>query len=679
MNNAIEILAPAGGTEQLIAAVRSGADAVYLGTGKLNARRNAVNFEGDSLREAVSYCHGRGVRVYVTLNTLVKDGELSSVKKEMESVASCGADAVIIQDLAVAELFKRHCPSMPLHASTQMGIHNLEGALAAKELGFSRVVLARELSLDEIRVICEKSGLEIEVFVHGALCMSFSGSCYLSSILGERSGNRGLCAQPCRLDFKTGDRGYALSLKDMSYVSYIHELINAGVASLKIEGRMKRPEYVSAAVRACVQAVSGAKPDLLNLRAVFSRSGFTDGYLTGKRGLSMFGRRTKEDAEASAAVLGELASAYRNELSRVPVSMRLILLKDKPSELTVTDGQSSVTVTGDVPEKAVNGQNVYEQSRQSFSKTGGTPFILDMFELEADPALMIKPGRLNAMRREALERLLAIRSEIVPKPVIDVIVRKTAYQGGGVPKLRVRLEKKEQLSERLLEADRIYMPEREINDKLIGELSDKLVCELPRLVFPDQEKKLEQRLIDLRSHGLKRVGAEQLGAVRLAARMGFLVSGGFGLNILNSESLLCYESLGLSDAILSFEMNIGDIRRLGGTIQRGILGYGYLPLMLFRACPAREKRGCGGCTGIREITDRTGAAFKCLCSNREYISLLNHIPLYIGDKDLFGIDFVTLYFTIEDRKSCAAVWDRFLQKRAWEGGHTRGLYYRNLK
>jgi len=321
----IEILAPAGGQEQLIAAVRSGADAVYLGTRSFNARRNAENFDGESLSEAVKYCHGRGVRVHATVNTLVKDAELQSLYKEIEMLAAFGIDAVIVQDLAVAELFQRHCPSMPLHASTQMVIHNLEGALAAEELGFSRVVLARELTIEEIRKICSGTKIQIETFVHGALCMSISGQCYLSSILGERSGNRGLCAQPCRLGFKSGSRDYALSLKDMSHISHIGELMEAGVSSLKIEGRMKRPEYVAAAVSACREAVSGKAADLTDLQAVFSRSGFTDGYITGKRNLEMFGHRTREDVEASKTVLGKIASSYRNELSRIPVDMKLLL------------------------------------------------------------------------------------------------------------------------------------------------------------------------------------------------------------------------------------------------------------------------------------------------------------------------------------------------------------------
>ena len=195
----MEVLAPVGGREQLTAAVFSGADAVYLGTGNFNARRRADSFGGGSLKEAVAWCHGRGVRVHVTVNTLVRDRELPSLFDTVKEVAEAGADAVILQDLAAAAFFRDHVPALPRHASTQMSVHNVRGALLAQELGFSRVILARELSLEEIRRIREAVDIELEVFVHGALCMGFSGQCLLSAMLGERSGNRGYCAQPCRL------------------------------------------------------------------------------------------------------------------------------------------------------------------------------------------------------------------------------------------------------------------------------------------------------------------------------------------------------------------------------------------------------------------------------------------------------------------------------------------------
>ncbi len=293
----MEILAPAGNEQSLIAAVRSGADAVYLGTGAFNARRNADNFKDNSLAEAVNYCHGRGVKVYVTLNTLIRDEELPAFLDAAREVAEAGPDGVIVQDLAVVKVLKTICPDLPLVASTQMSVHNAAGVKALEDLGFSRVVLARELTLEEIRKIRSETRAELEVFIHGALCMSVSGMCYYSAMMGERSGNRGLCAQPCRLNSACNGRPYALSLKDMSFITRVRDLEAAGVCSVKIEGRMKRPEYVAAAVTAVRTALDGKEPDMATLQAVFSRSGFTDGYLTGKRNVSPHrgGRRGLQD------------------------------------------------------------------------------------------------------------------------------------------------------------------------------------------------------------------------------------------------------------------------------------------------------------------------------------------------------------------------------------------------
>ena len=310
-----EILAPAGGQEQLIAAVRCGADAVYLGTQKFNARNNAANFSAEELNDAVTYCHERNVSVYVTMNTLVTDNELGDVIEEIKMIAESGADAVIIQDIGVAALWKKYCPSRKLHASTQMTIHNLSGAQEAERLGFSRIVLARELSFEEIKTIAENISAEIEVFVHGALCMSVSGTCLLSSMIGSRSGNRGRCAQPCRLNFNVNSREHALSLKDLSLAENIKDLEKAGVKSFKIEGRMKRPEYVAAAVTAVRNAREGKDVDMESLRAVFSRSGFTKGYFEGKRTLEMFGYRRHEDVTEMTGIIKEMTALYKDEIS----------------------------------------------------------------------------------------------------------------------------------------------------------------------------------------------------------------------------------------------------------------------------------------------------------------------------------------------------------------------------
>ena len=678
----MEVLAPAGGREQLIAAVRSGADAVYLGTKSFNARRRADNFGEESLREAVAWCHGRGVRVHVTVNTLVTDSELPALFDTVREVAASGADAVILQDPAAAALFREHVPSLPRHASTQMSIHNLEGVRMAAELGFTRVILARELSLEEIRRIRDETDMELEVFVHGALCMGFSGQCLLSAMLGDRSGNRGLCAQPCRLDFRAGERPYALSLKDNCLIPYALALQEAGVNSLKIEGRLRRPEYVAAAVDACRKALAGERPDLERLEKVFSRSGFTDGYLTGKRTLAMFGRRTEEDKSDAAAVLGELSGLYRRELSRVPVDMTLTLQPGKPVELTVSDGERQMTVTGEPPEPVRSRETDFAAQ---LGRTGGTPFLLRELHANASPGWTAK---LNPLRREALEKLLAAREEITPWPVVgeprfpEGKKREARRSGFGQekaqPKLRLRFETKDQIFD-LPAAEALYVPVELLDGELTAQYGEKLVGELPRLLFPGGEAALRRHLEALRSAGLKTVCAGNAGTVRLGRELGFRVSGGFDLNILNSRALAEWASRGVAETLLSPEIRMPAAARLEEGIPRGVLAYGYLPLMLFRCCPMQGKGGCGSCDGRRSLRDRQSAAFTVLCHRKQYSSLLNSVPLYVSDRDLSGLDFQLAYFTLETPGDCRRIAEAMAAGAPFAGQRTLGPYFRAMR
>ena len=343
----IEILAPVGSEEMLRAAVFSGADAVYLGFSGFNARTGAGNFDADSLKEAVRFCHARGVKVHVALNTTVYGGELAALAGAVKAVAESGADAVICQDLAVAQLIGRIAPDLPRHGSTQMSVHTLQGALELKELGFTRVVLARELSLPEVEHITKHCGIETECFVHGALCMCVSGQCYMSAFLGGRSGNRGSCAGPCRLPFEANPlpegkpgRLHHLSLKDNSVIDKLDRMQAVGVASAKIEGRLRTPEYVAAAVSACLAGREGRAYDRDLLKNAFSRSGFTSGYLDGKIDGTMFGVRSEADAELTKKTLPALRELYRRERSRVPVQFRLEI-EEGGEKLTVTDADGN--------------------------------------------------------------------------------------------------------------------------------------------------------------------------------------------------------------------------------------------------------------------------------------------------------------------------------------------------
>ncbi len=673
-----EILAPVGGEEQLLAAVRCGANAVYLGGKLFNARRNAENFGETDLAKAVSFCHARGVKVYITVNTIVLDSEMAALEAEAEAIAAAGADAVILQDRAALRLFAGRYPSIQRHASTQTAVHNVDGARFLQGIGYDRLVLARELSLPEIERICSSVPLPMEVFVHGAHCMSVSGACYLSAMLGGRSGNRGLCAQPCRLDWACGDNRYALSLKDMSLLSHIRELADAGVCSFKIEGRMKRPEYVAAATTACRQALAGEAYDAEALRAVFARSGFTDGYLTGKRGADMFGYRTKEDVTDAADVLKPLAALYRTETPLVPVDLAF-QMDVQSTRLVVSDGTNEVAASGGAPEPAIHRALDEATAKKNLEKTGGTPFYVRSFRAELAEGYTLSAAALNALRRDALDALLELRGRTnphhkvpyeAPAPVPYVSSRKQ-------PALWARFYRAEQIpTEESFE--RILLPVEQITKETITRFGERLIAQLPTLLFPENEAAAGERLAQLAEYGLRAVWTNNIYGIPLAKRLGLSIHGGFGLNIVNTPALLACESDGLSSITVSFELAMAKILALGGTLPRGIVSYGYLPLMHVRNCPVRAAGGCGACNGKGELTDRKQIVFPVECDERRSATLLNSVPLDLADRPLAGLDFQLLYFTRETAEEAAAVAQRYRTAQKTDQPHTGGLYYRTL-
>lgn len=674
-----EIMAPAGAMEQLYAAVRCGADAVYLGAGSFNARRNAANFDGEALSQAVNYCHGRGVRVYVTVNTLVMDEEKDALAATLAQVAEAGCDAVIIQDLSVLDYCKRHYPTLTRFSSTQTVVHNVSGALELERLGFQSIMLARELTLGEMETICSAISPETaaEAFVHGAHCMSVSGACYLSAMIGGRSGNRGLCAQPCRLDWQCGKNHNVLSLKDMSLMSHIGELEEAGVTSLKIEGRMKRPEYVAAAVTACRLARAGEPYDEQQLRSVFSRSGFTDGYLMGKRDRDMFGFRTKEDVTGAEKVYKELQNLYKAERSAVGVDFAFRADADG-SALTVSDGVCSVTVSGEQPQQAISRPTDAESARKNLTKCGGTPFLPRSFSADITPGLMLPASALNALRRRALEELLARRSVGKQYPFTEAEEEASApHTAPAEPKRWARFHTKEQIvCDDAFE--RIILPAHEIDAGLISKYGEKLLCETPAVLFPEDESAFVQQLTQLRDTGLRGIVADNVYALRLGRELGLEVHGGCGLNILNSTALRAYEKQGLKSAALSYELAMSKAKALGGALKRGIFAYGYLPLMRWRVCPVKANIGCAACGGEGQITDRLGLSFPVECTRRQYSTLLNNVPLHIAERDLRGFDYLLFYFTRESGAEIRRVLEDYDLRRRSSEKRTGGLYYREL-
>lgn len=646
MEKHAEILAPAGGEAQLRAAVLCGADAVYLGLRGFNARAGAENFDENTLPQTVGWCHARGVRVYITLNTLVTDRELPEWMKTLDAVAGAGVDGVLVQDLGLAKIIRQRYPTLPLHASTQMTIHNLAGARLLEEMGFAQVVLARELSKEEIAAICAGTSMRCEVFVHGALCMSVSGQCYLSSVLGERSGNRGRCAQPCRLDFKSHGRGYALSLKDLTLTDRLRELEALGVASFKIEGRLKRPEYVAAAVTACRQSLAGEVPDLETLRSVFSRSGFTDGYYTARRDLTMFGTRTREDAAAAAEVLGKLSALTRNEVGRLPVDMVLTMAPGEPATLAVTDGTHRVEVAGEVPQTALTRPTDEELARRALEKCGGTPFYLQNLTCHIGEGLMLPLSALNRLRAAALTALAEARSVVVSYP--------QAPAAAGEP---------------------AECPE------LLETGAERWVAELPAFCAPQQEEAVMRALRKLKEQGLTAALCGNMGSLLMAREAGLRIIGDYGLNIINSPAAQQAAALGCDEITLSFECERNAARNIHSPVPIGVIAYGRLPLMLLRNCPGKTAAGCGDCRGINHITDRRGEDFPLQCQNRQYTHLLNPRPLFLSDRlpEWDFCDFLTLRFTTESPAECDAILEMYQTGAAPAEPFTRGLYYRTLK
>lgn len=673
-----EIMAPVGAHEQLLAAVRCGADAVYLGGKGFNARRNAANFDALDLSQAVKYCHERGVRVYVTVNTVITDSERADLEREADSIAASGADAVIIQDMATLKLFREKYPQIERYASTQTAVHNVDGAKYLESCGYDSIVLARELTLSEMEKICAATTLKAEAFVHGAHCMSLSGGCYMSAILGGRSGNRGLCAQPCRLDWRCAGQGHVLSLKDMSLVSHLRQMTEIGVTTLKIEGRMKRPEYVAAAVTACKNALEGKPYDLKTLEAVFSRSGFSDGYLMGKRDKNMFGYRTKDDVTAADNVLKGLADTYKNENPIVAVDMHFELT-EKGGALTISDGQNTAYVPAPISEKAINRPLDAESARKNLEKCGGTPYFVENFSANIEQGLMLPASTLNALRREGLEKLNNLRAQI---PTREAMPFKWAEHSAFPlkrmrPTLWARFSSAMQITlDEYLE--RIILPASQITGELIEKYGEKLTAQLPTLLFPTDEASFEEKLKALKEKGLKSVWANNIYGINLGKRLGLCVHGGFGLNVLNTDSICHYEKDGLNSLTISFELSAAKIRDLGGALPRGVIAYGRLPLMHFRNCPAKAFSGCENCGGKGELRDRTGATFMLECGDMRYSTLLNSVKLDIADKEISGIDYNLLYFTRESKKEAETTIRRFVKCEKLEEAHTSGLYYRKL-
>ena len=693
----LELLAPAGSMEALRAAVQNGANAVYLGCGMFNARQSAKNFTPQTLTEAVKYCHVRGVAVHLTLNTLVSDREMPELTELIRHAAMADVDAFIVQDLGVVQLCRQVAPKVPIHGSTQMTIHSLPGVMFCAALGMSRVVLSRELSREEIRYICANSPIEIEVFAHGALCMCYSGQCYLSAAIGGRSGNRGRCAQPCRQSYGYGhwENKYPLSLKDNCLVEYVKDLEAMGVASIKLEGRMKKPEYVATVTAVYRRAinegvVTNSMMDALYM--AFNRQGFTDAYYQGETGPEMFGIR--KDEKENPKWLQAARQSYENAENPLVDIMFRAVVNSAGSSLTVTDPDGRVCkVTGPMPEQARNVPLEPAALAQRLSKTGGTPYRCVEVRTQVEPGLTMSAAAINAMRRDALNQLSALRARR-EKPVLGKPRRIPDLTGhAGMPGLSVQVTSREQITGKLmkLETVMLYVPVHVLleDSQLCIDLlrRGKVAAVLPRIVHDNELPKLKDNLQKLKDLGLKDVLVGNLGLILTVREMGFHIHGDFGLNLYNSGAVSLLSKLELASVTLSFEMTMPQIRDLSKALPCEILIYGRLPLMVVENCLMRNRTGeCSCKTGAAmKLTDKTGADFPVIKDGNSCRSvLLNGKKLSWLDRqdDLqhLGIWATRLYFTTESGKEVDRVISDYVHPNPFDpGACTRGLYLRGVE
>ena len=662
MRNKIEVLSPAKNMDTVIAAVRSGADAVYVGGKNFSARMSADNFTIEELGECIRYCHIHDVKVYVTVNTLILDEELEEALSFVRQIALLDVDAVIVQDIGLAYAIHKMIPDLRLHASTQMSIHTLKGVQALEKLGFRRVVLARELDRNEIREIHDQCPeMELEVFVHGALCMCTSGQCYFSSMLGGRSANRGMCAQTCRLPFSVGSKGdHVLSLKDNSIIDYLDDLYEIGVTSAKIEGRMKRPEYVSAATKACREKIDSgyiSENTKEELDAVFSRTGFTDGYYTGHTGHDMFGYRQKEDVvSATGELFRKIQSGYSKEKQYIPLKFEFYARIGEYPTLSCED----ICVRGEsIAEKAVKISLDREKIEKNLKKTGGTPYYVETVSVDIEENISIPLSVINSMRRTLIEKINKKREKCnTYREVLSVgetmeLLDKSEQTDRSGHTKRYAVCADTGIPHEFRDLDIVFIDLFSLSDdKKVKELISSGIntgADIPRVMF-SKENSIIKRLKELKTLGINDVMCHNLASLFFAKEMGFSVHGSFSLNVFNSFSILFLKEYGITDIEVSMELSLSQYRGLKRFIPAGFAVYGYMPVMITRNCPGKSiGSDCKSCKKDLFLQDRYNKRFFVRCGGY-YCEILNSVPLILSQKIYNGAepDLTVFHFYVEN-------------------------------
>ena len=667
----MELLAPAGTFNCLKAAVNSGADAVYFAGKSFGARSYAGNFSNDEIFAAVDYCHLRGVKTYVTVNTMTFDREFDELEKLIYTLTRAGADGVIVQDMGVLRFIREISPDIELHASTQMTVHSADGVKALEKLGVSRVVLSRELSGKEIADIVKSVNAEVEVFVHGAMCMSYSGQCLMSSVIGGRSGNRGRCAQPCRLTFSPDGKNprHYLSLKDMSYASHITEMSDIGVASLKIEGRMKGEAYVSKVVSVYRKLIDEKRypteNELEELNNIFFRGGLSDGYYTGKTGKNMFAfdkpdnPYLKNDEEfiipKDRQVNTEL-SAYIG-VGEVPL-------------LTLKCGEVQASVSGCEPvAKAEKRAATVSSVIGQLSKTGGTAFKITDFKIELSDNAFIPMSALNELRRDAIEALEnkileEYKNKRLRKYSKEIKVQKQCVNFGFTCSV-LNMEQYRAVKDYGFRL--IYIPMHIVKkniDELLPDI-ERVVISPPVILRSAERDEHKKAMSKLKEFGFDKAEVHTIDTIGIC--VGFKLYGGQRLNIANSMAVSEYADMNFQSLCLSAELNIAQMGDISGSIEKEIIIYGKIPLMITENCILKNMDKCV-CGGMGKLIDRTGAEFTVIKDGDICRSVvLNNVPLYTADKPdkikRADADSYRIVFTDEDDKKCIDICDAYINKK----------------
>lgn len=689
----VELLAPAGSYESFLGAIHAGADAVYLGGSKFGARAFAENFTEDKLCQAIKYAHLFNRKVYLTLNTLLKEQELEEVYDYLLPLYNAGLDGIIIQDIGVFSYVKRHFPDLPLHVSTQMTVTGPNAAKMLKESGAVRIVPAREVSLEEIKQIKESTGLEIEVFIHGAMCYCYSGQCLFSSIIGGRSGNRGKCAQPCRLPYevvgeKESNVAYPLSLKDMCTIEHIPALIEAGIDSFKIEGRMKKPEYaagVTAIYRKYIDRYyknpkgkyQVDKEDLRQLEALYIRSEIQDGYMYKHNGKEMVTFDKPSYSGSDEKLLQQIQEKYLTEELKLDSSIYAYFKEGMEAVVTMNCQDICVSINGDVVQGALKQPVTEANIRDNLSKLGNTPFRLTEITVDADDTIFYSLKAINELRRRAVEELEEkLLEKNAEKTMHRIIVHKEQRKtvkadNSNLHRYYIGIKTKEQLDV-VLQADfpvkRLYLDcdicaTEEEWKKLLAKLTDKeAFIAMPYIVRKRDERFLEKiyPILNMVDGCLFR-NMETYQYLKDKGYKGKLCSDA-GIYMWNTETLDYWKDK-ISSFCLPYELNKREQKYL---VNKGVESeqviYGYLPMMVTANCVVNTMSGCSTANETVYLKDRYQKKFPVYTNCKHcYNVIYNSVPLSLHgkvEKEVMECNY-RLDFTMENDKEVLNILEFF--------------------